>query len=165
MRPSRVPAGDRTVPRDRDIAAGSHRPRGPFRRAGPVAVGAVPPPRRPVPSCQLVPFCWVVPFVRAASPGGAAPGAWAGPPRAAACACACAGRSGPGRAWPGWPILAGGNLAGGSLARGILRSGHLVCGGLPGCGLLGRGVPRGVAAVGRDDADLGLVGGGSGEGA
>ena len=74
-----------------------------------------------------------------------------------------------------WPVrprrglaashLAGGNLAGGSLARGNLRSGHLVCGELPGCGVLGRGVPWGVASVGRDDAARGPVGGGSGEGA
>ena len=61
--------------------------------------------------------------------------------------------------------LAGGNLAGGSLAAGNLLSGHLVCGGLVCGGLLGRSVPRGIVAVGRDDADLGRVGRGSGEGA
>ena len=70
--------------------------------------------------------------------------------------------------------LAGGDLLGSGLAGcqpavgppGLgPAGGHLVCGHLV-CGdLLGRGVPRGIAAVGRNDADLGPPGGGSGEGA
>ena len=75
----------------------------------------------------------------------------------------------------GVPGLAGGDLVGSGLARGNLLWGsllwghllwgHLVCGHLV-CGdLLGRGVLRGIAAAGRDDADLGPPGGGSGEGA
>ena len=59
-----------------------------------------------------------------------------------------------------WAPLVWGNLVWGNLLWGHLVWGHLVCG-----DLLGRGVPRGIAAMGRDDADLGPPGGGSGEGA
>ena len=80
----------------------------------------------------------------------------------------------------GAPGLAGGDLVGSGLARGNLLWGNLLWGNLLWgnlvwrllvwrplvCGdLLGRGVPRGIAAAGRDDADLGPPGGGSGEGA
>ena len=95
-----------------------------------------------------------------------------GPLRAAACAL-----RGPLRPSPGLARgdlvgsgLARGNLLWGNLLRGHLVWGHLVWGHLVWghlvCGdLLGRGVPRGIAAVGRNDADLGPPGGGSGEGA
>ena len=75
----------------------------------------------------------------------------------------------------GVPGLAGGDLVGSGLARGSLRWGSLRWGSLLWgslvwgplvCGdLLGRGVPRGIAAAGRNDADLGPPGGGSSEGA